>query len=417
MGGQRDQTMRQPSTSAPIRVMQVITRLNTGGATVHVVQLCGAIADAGCDCLLVTGKEGPNEGSMRELAVARGLRMADVPELGREIAPLSDLVTLTKLYRMMRRERPHIVHTHLAKAGFVGRIAARLARVPVVLHSSHGTIYQGYFSPAKTRLYLWLERLGGLLSTRIIASSPTLRDDLVRMKIISAGRIVIIPYGFELDGLATQPRHAGTFRDSLGIPRDASVAGTVGRLVAIKNIPLFLEAVALARQQGVDVRPVIVGGGELRAELEARARELGLADVAVFAGWQPDLLAVYADFDALVLSSNNEGTPVSLIEAMAAGCPVVSTRVGGVADLVTDGVTGRVVDAGDREALASAIVAVFREPEATQEMAARAKRYVLDRHQARERNRDVVRLYEELLQRVGIGRQGELAPTRGVEGA
>ncbi|MFT4039434.1 MAG: glycosyltransferase family 4 protein [Thermomicrobiales bacterium] len=381
--------------------MHVITRLNTGGATVHVVELCAALQDAGYCCTLVTGTVGPNERDMRDLAVARGLCIVDVPDLGREIAPWSDIVTLAQLYRLMRRERPDIVHTHLAKAGFVARLAARLAGTPLVLHSSHGAIYQGYFSPAKSRFFLQLERFGGRLSTRIITSAQSLRDELIRFGVAPADRIVVIPYGLEFDALLAAPRHSGRFRAAMGIPADAPLVGTVGRLAAIKNIPLLLRAVVLARQQGLDLRVVIVGGGELRQELEASAQAMGLGDAAIFAGWQPDLVDVYADLDALVLSSNSEGTPISLIEAMAAGCPVVATRVGGVADLVTDGETGRVVPAGDHVQLASGILDVFREPETTRLAAERARRFVVERHAPGARTGDMAQLYAALLEATG----------------
>ena len=229
----------------------------------------------GYDCLLVTGSEGASEGSLRDLAVASDLRLAIIPELGREIAPWSDLVTLVKLYRLMRRERPHVVHTHTAKAGFVGRIAARLAGVPVVLHTFHGHVFHGYFSPAKTRLFLLIERLGARLSTRIITISPRLREEIAQFGVTGSERIEVIPLGFELEAFASQPRGAGDFRRSLGLPPDAKLVGAVGRLVPIKNIPLLLEAAALARQEDPDIRVVLVGDGELREELEARGRSIG----------------------------------------------------------------------------------------------------------------------------------------------
>lgn len=379
----------------------------------HAVELCAALQNAGFTCLLVTGDVGANERDMRHLAEDRGLRIADVPGMSRDISPWSDLVSLARLYRLMRRERPHIVHTHLAKAGFIARFAARLARVPVVLHSSHGTIFQGYFSPGKARLFLLLERISGRLSTRIIASGESLRDDLVRLGVAPADRIKVIPYGFDFDAAVTRPRHRGTFRDAQGIPRGVPLVGAVGRLVPIKNIPLLLKAVALARRKGCDARVVIVGGGELRADLEAQAGSLGLGDAVIFAGWQPDLADVYADLDALVLSSSNEGTPISLIEAMAAGCPVVATRVGGVPDLITDGVTGKLVTPGDAEHLSEAILAVFREPESTRLAAERAQEHVRERHKGSARNADIARLYRDLLGQTGHGRQVELAIPRG----
>jgi glycosyltransferase involved in cell wall biosynthesis len=405
--------MSGPGPSGSIRTMHVITRLNVGGAAMHVIQLNSGLEHKGYDCLIVTGSEGPSERSMRDAAIEHHLRLEFIPDLGREIAPKRDLVALIKLYRLMRRERPHIVHTHLAKAGFLGRIAARLARVPIVLHSSHGHIFHGYFSPRKTRIFLMMERLCGCLSTRIIVSSDRLRDEIASFGITKKERIEVIPYGFELDAFALQPRSVGQFRHSLDLPEGISLIGTVGRLVPIKNIPLLLESLAIARQQNAEIHLVVVGGGELRVELETRVRNMGLADTVVFAGWQPDLLNVYADLDAIVLSSDNEGTPVALIEAMAAGCPVVATHVGGVPDLITDGETGRMVLPRDPEALARALLALFEEPEKTSQMALRAQQRVLERHQARRVVADVDRLYQELLRAAGHSQPAALSRTDG----
>jgi glycosyltransferase involved in cell wall biosynthesis len=301
----------------------------------------------------------------------------------------------------MRRERPHVVHTHTAKAGFVGRIAARLAGVPVVLHTFHGHVFHSYFSPTKSRLYILIERFGARLSTRIITISPRLREEIANYGVTKSERIEIIPLGFELDLFASQPRATGDFRRSLGIPMDAKLVGAVGRLVPIKNLQLLLEAAALARQSDPNIRVVLVGDGELREELKAQAAAMGLAEAVVFAGWRRDLANVYADLDAVVISSHNEGTPASLIEAMATGCPVVATRVGGVPDLVVDGETGRLVPPGDREALAAALLALFREPELTARMAELARRRVLERHQAQRLVADIDRLYRELLAAAG----------------
>src|SRR5215216_6397237 len=197
---------RAEERSEPIRVMRIISRMNIGGPATHVVLLNAGLDRGGYDCLLVTGSEGAGEGSLRDLALSSNLRLALIPELGREIALWSDLVTLVKLYRLMRRERPHIVHTHTAKAGFAGRIAARLAGVPVVLHTFHGHVFHGYFSPGKTRLFLMIERLGALLSTRIITISPRLREEIAQFGVTWSGRIEIIPLGFELESFASQAR-------------------------------------------------------------------------------------------------------------------------------------------------------------------------------------------------------------------
>ena len=400
----------------PIRVMRIISRMNIGGPATHVVLLNAGLDRQGYDCLLVTGSEGAGEGSLRDLAVSSNLRLVMIPELGREIAPWSDLVTLVKLYRLMRRGRPDVVHTHTAKAGFVGRIAARLAGVPVVLHTFHGHVFRGYFSPARTRLYILIERLGARLSTRIVTISPRLREEIAQFGVAGRERIEIIPLGFELGVFTSQARASGAFRRSLGLPTNAKLVGAVGRLVPIKNIPLLLEAAALARQQDPDIRVVLVGDGELRDELEARSEALGLAGAVVFAGWRRDLASVYADLDAVVISSHNEGTPASLIEAMATGCPVIATRVGGVPDLIADGETGRLVPPGDREALAAALLAVFREPERTTRMAELARHRVLERYQAQRLVADVDRLYRELVA-AGQPRSAALSETGGAADA
>jgi glycosyltransferase involved in cell wall biosynthesis len=389
--------------------MRIISRMNVGGPSIHVSLLNAGLTDEGYDCLLVTGSEGASEGSLRDLAESRGLRLAVVPELGREIAPWSDFITAVKLYRLMRRERPQIVHTHTAKAGFVGRIAARFAGVPVVLHTFHGHVFHGYFSPVKTRLFLLMEQLGARLSTRIITISPRLREEIAAYGVTNAANIAVIPLGFDLDPFARQPRGTGDFRRSIGVTAEANLVGAVGRLVPIKNIPLLLQATSIARRQDPQFHLVIVGDGELRQELGAQAEALGLADTITFAGWRRDLPNVYADLDVVVISSDNEGTPASLIEAMATGCPVVATKVGGVPDLITDGVTGLLVPPGDPMALADTLLALFREPEQTRQMAERAQRQVLERHQASRLVADVDRLYRELLATPGRRRSGTVS--------
>ena len=220
VGGQRPER---------VRVMRIISRMNIGGPAVHVVLLNAGLDRDRYDSLLVTGTEGASEGSLRDLAAARRVRLAVLPELGREIAFGSDLRTLYKLYRLMRRERPQIVHTHLAKAGFVGRIAARLAGVPIVLHTFHGHTFRGYFSPAKTRVFLLLERFCARLSSRIITISARLRDEIAGFGVTSPERIVVIPSGFELEPFALQRRGGGDFRWSLGLGSDTKLVAAVGR--------------------------------------------------------------------------------------------------------------------------------------------------------------------------------------------
>jgi glycosyltransferase involved in cell wall biosynthesis len=348
----------------PIRIMRIIARLNVGGPAIHVTLLAERLAPPDFETTLVCGHIGPGEGDMAYLAESRGIQPVYIAELGRELSPLRDLVTLVKLWRVMHQLRPDIVHTHTAKAGFVGRIAAWLARVPVRVHTFHGHVLYGYFSPAKSRLFLWLERFTARLSDRLITISPALRDELVNTyHIAPASKFVVVPLGLELAPYAGTPRHQGTFRAAFGIPPGVPLIGIVGRIVPIKNHALFLQMAERVRKRVPGARFVIIGDGECRADVEAQVDSAGLRDAVEFTGWLHDLQPAYSDLDVLVIASDNEGTPVSIIEALAAGVHVVSTAVGGVPDLLRGGEYGRLVPPRDPDALADAVVAALSDPE------------------------------------------------------
>jgi len=383
------------STPRPIRVMRIIARLNIGGPAVHVVLLTDRLRPPDFESTLVCGQIGAHEGDMAYLVQERGITPVYVPELGRELSPLRDLLTLFKLWRLMRRLRPDVVHTHTAKAGFVGRIAAWLARVPVRVHTFHGHVLHGYFGPAKTRVFLWLERLSARLSDRLITISPALRDELAeRYGVAPAAKFSVVPLGLELDGLAQSARHAGAFRAEYNLPEDAPLIGIVGRIVPIKNHTLFLAMAARVRRARPAAHFVIVGDGEGRAAVEDQVDALGLRDAVTFTGWQRDLAPIYSDLDVLVISSDNEGTPVSIIEALAAGVPVVSTAVGGVPDLLRQGEFGRLAPANDPDALAGAVLAALDDPAGGQDAIRQA---VVAAYDAGRLARDLAALYRELL--------------------
>lgn len=357
----------------PLRILRIIARLNIGGPAIHVTLLTARCGPPAFESTLVCGTIGPHEGDMAYLAAAHGVTPIVIPELGRELAPLRDLVTLFKLWRLMRRLRPDIVHTHTAKAGFVGRLAAWLARVPVRVHTYHGHVFHGYFGPLKTRLFLALERLTARLTHRLIVISPAQRAELAHTyRIARPDKFVIVPLGLDLAPFATTPRHQGHFRAAYDIPAQVPLIGSVGRLVPIKNHALLLEAAVRVRAVLPTAHFVIVGDGDLRPAIEAQAQALGLARAVTFTGFLRDLRPVYSDLDALVISSHNEGTPVSIIEALAAGVPVVSTAVGGVPDLLQQGAFGRLVPPGDAQALAQALIAAVLAPPTDHEAIQRA---------------------------------------------
>jgi glycosyltransferase involved in cell wall biosynthesis len=295
----------------------------------------------------------------------------------------------------MRRERPHVVHTHTAKAGLIGRAAAFAARVPVVVHTFHGHVLHGYFGARTSRAFLRLERAAARLSSVTLTVSDTVRAELIGYGVDAPERIRVLPDGLDLTPYAALEPLRGTLRAELGLAPGTPLAGVVARVVPIKNHALFLEAARRVAEALPRARFVIVGDGELRTAVQARAGELGLGDRVHFLGWRRDMPAIYADLDVLVVSSDNEGTPGSLIEAMAARVPVVSTRVGGVPDVLRGGALGTLVPPRDPAARGDAITAALRDRD--EERLDAARRHVVERHGAERLVRDVRALYAELL--------------------
>lgn len=380
-----------------IRVARVIARLNIGGPAIHTILLTAGLDPTRFESLLITGIEAAHEGNMLDLAAAKGVQPLVIPDLGREISLWRDLRTLWTLYRLFRRWRPSIVHTHTAKAGTAGRLAARLARVPIVLHTFHGHVFHGYFSPRKTRAFIYIERALARLSDRIVTVSEGQRAELTAYGIAPLDKIAVVPLGFELDELLHCQPHRGELRAELGLTADTPLVGIIARLTAVKNHHLFLETARLIAQEEPATRFLVVGDGELRGELESYARELSLADQVLFLGWRADMPRIYADLDVVALTSHNEGTPVSLIEGMAAGVPVVSTAVGGVPDIVADGVYGYLVPPDDAEGLARAIVSLIRDREKAQAMGQAGREATSERFGVERLISDVERLYTQLL--------------------
>jgi glycosyltransferase involved in cell wall biosynthesis len=386
------------------RVMRVIARLNIGGPAIHTILLTAGLDAARFESTLVSGVEEAYEGNMLDLAARKGVQPLVIPEMGREINPLKDWVTLLKLYRLFRDRRPHIVHTHTAKAGTVGRMAARLAGVPVIVHTFHGHVFHDYFGPLQTRVFIGIERLLASLSDRIVTVSDGQRRELAEYGVASLDKIAVVPLGFELDALLNCEPLRGQLRRELGIPDGMALVGIVARLAAIKNHRLFLDAARLIVEAGQEAMFLIVGDGELRVDLEAYVAELKLAERVIFTGWRRDLPRIYADLDVVALSSLNEGTPVSLIEAMAAAKPVVATRVGGVSDVILDKESGYLVQSKDAEGLARGILDLLRAPDRAREMGLAGRVAVHPKYASETMLANIERLYLELLRELRLKR-------------
>lgn len=341
------------------KIVRIITRLNVGGPAIHVLWLNHLLDQRGYRSVLVSGRESSREGDMMPLAKALGVDPIRLSGLQREVSPLSDLATVWQLVRILRREKPVIVHTHTAKAGTLGRIAAWIARVPLRLHTHHGHTLYGYFPSWKRSLFVAVEKLLGRLTTHFVTVSGRVRDDLIAAGMVSAEKITVIPLGLDLAALEDETNR-GRFRKRLGLSPTVPMVGIVARLVPIKGHEHFLEAARkLLQKSGSSPVFVIVGDGELRGDLSEKVISLGLHDRVLFTGFERDMTEVYSDLDVLALSSLNEGLPVAAIEAMASGVPIVATRVGGVPDLLEGVDSALMVEPANPSALATALQEVL----------------------------------------------------------
>jgi glycosyltransferase involved in cell wall biosynthesis len=439
-----------------MKVVRIIARLNVGGPARHVAWLEAGLRRRGVESLLVAGVTPPGEDDMGYFAESLGVSPEVIPEMSREVS-LKDAVTVWKLYRLLRRERPEIVHTHTAKAGTVGRVAGLLYRwlTPSALlgrprrcrfvHTYHGHIFHSYYGRWKTRLFLLIEQMLARFATdRIVVISPQqLAEINGRFRVGRREQFAVIPLGLDTHAFDDWAARRPTLRREWGASDADVLVGIVGRLTEIKNHRLFLEAAALFKKRrayeaeaaglahdaahaGVGsgagrVTFVVIGDGSLRVELEGHARALGLSDDVKFAGLRDDPENFYPALDVVALTSRNEGTPLTLIEAMANARPAVATAVGGVVDLL-GGVQelelrrphpwricerGIQVRPGDPEAFADALTRLVADEGLRTTLGERGRDHV-ERHYSVERLvSDVLRLYEELA--FGTAAQGASA--------
>lgn len=381
----------------PIRVLRVISRLNIGGPARHVVILSSRLGSGAFETLLASGTVREYEGDMSYLAGEYGVSVRVIPSLGREVALLDDVRSFLALLRIIRSFHPDIVHTHASKAGALGRVAAVAAGVPVIVHTFHGHVFEGYFGRRMTSLVMAVERFLARFTRAIVVLSDSQENDITKKyRVAPRSKVNVVPLGLDLARYAAAERFSGTLRQSLGFDRDVSVVATVGRLVAIKDHGTFLKAAARVLETRPEVRFVIVGDGETRANLEDLAAELGISHAVHFTGWIRDMCTVYPDVDILVQSSVNEGTPVSVIEAMASGCCVVATRAGGTGDVLSDEENGLLVPIGDVDRLASAVLRVVENSPMRRAFGERARNSA-KRYDSQRLTSDIERLYLELL--------------------
>ncbi len=385
-----------------IKILRIIARLNIGGPAIHTLLLtCGL--NNKFDSILVSGAVDDYEGNMVYLARDKEVSPIIIPELGRKLNFLKDLVAFYKIFQIIRKEQPDIIHTHTAKAGTLGRLAGLLyiltqclrpkAHRLKLIHTFHGHVLHSYFGGVKTRFFIWIERFLARFTDKIIAVSNEVKNELLKLKIGDLKKVVVIPLGLDLDELLSLDTISNS-RIRIGI---------IGRLTPIKNHTMFLKVVRKIVDFGLSfpVKFIIVGDGELRSTLEANSRELGLDRYIEFSGWQRNLRELYARLDIIVLTSLNEGTPVSLIEAMAASRPVVTTNVGGVKDLVNDQ-RGFLIESNDADTFAAALKTLIEDKQLRRRMGQAGREFVRDCFTKERLITDLKALYEELLKETMI---------------
>ena len=344
-----------------LRVLHPITRLTLGGSSENTIASCVALDRAGYDCMLATSFRESDASSLAD-ARRRGCRVVDIPALGREVAPLADLTALAELVRLIRRERPAIVHTHTSKAGFIGRLAAVIARAPAVIHQPHGHIFYGYYSPRRTAVFTALERQAARWTDRIITLTDRGAQEHLARGIGRAEQYVAVPSGVPTAELRAAAPPRGEARARLGLDPDAFIVVGLGRLVAIKGFDLLARALPAVVAQIPSARVLLVGDGAERAHLGAIAASMGVAERLRMTGETTDVASYLAAADVVAVPSRNEGMGRVIVEAMALGLPVVATAVGGIPDVVTDGECGRLVGPEDVDALAAALIELGRDP-------------------------------------------------------
>ncbi len=393
------------------RVLRIINRPAIGGPILNAGYLSRYLGPD-FETLLVAGRCESHETPATELLSSMGVQVYQMDSMGRSLNPLHDWKSLLELRKLIRAFKPDIIHTHAAKPGALGRLAGYLEKVPVVVHTYHGHVFHSYFHPLKTRVFLEIERRLARVSDALIAISPEQKEELTStFRIAPEEKFQIVPLGLDLDRFQfDRASKRNAFRSAYGLQENDIAVVITGRLVPIKNHSLFLNALASSKKQtGQRIVGFIVGDGEMRESIEEEARDLGFVfsgtnsrkpeEDLVFTSWRTDIDTVNAGADIIALTSLNEGTPVSLIEASAAGCPVVSTRVGGVESVVLEGKTGYLVERRDVDAFAARLARLAENPELRDQFGQAGAEHVRSKFAYQRLVSDMTALYHELLEK------------------
>lgn len=377
------------------KILNIITRLNIGGATIHVVHISDILKEK-YNSKIIAGSIEPHEQDMSYYANKYKVKIKYLNKLSRELSFPGDLFALIEMYKLIKSEKPDIVHTHTAKAGTLGRIAAFFAGVPVIIHTFHGNVFKGYFSSKKTNVFIMIEKLLALISTKIIAISEKQKQELLDLKICKRSKIEVIKLGFDFENFLPGLADKNNFKRNFAIPDDAITIGIVGRITAIKNHKLFLEIVKGLINIDERLYFCIIGDGDLRNEIQADIERFNLMNRVIITGFITNLKPVYADLDFVISTSINEGTPVALIEAMACGKIVLSSNVGGVSDFIKNTENGFVFDDLKPEGYINCIIDLLNHKYDIQSLSEKATQTANDMFSLKRLSKEMLTLLDSL---------------------
>ena len=388
------------------RVIHIITRLDKGGSAETTLHIVSSLNMEKYDVFLAHGLSRESNMSIMEkevvesdllLAEAKGVRVFALPSLVRRLSFKNDLLAFINIYRLIRRIRPHIVHTHTSKAGLLGRLASFLARVPIIIHTPHGHVFHSYYGPVMTKVFVFAEKILSFMTDKITALTNRERDEHLEEGIASIEKYVVIHSGVMLDRLMNMSVDAGAVRGEFGIAQDSNVIGVVGRLVPIKGHKYLVSAAKRIIKEFRNTVFVFVGDGYLSSRLERQAESVGVRKNIIFTGWRKDAVEILDLFDILVLPSLNEGMGKVLVEGMALGKPIIASNVGGIIDLVRNGENGILVPPGDSDALGEAILQLLKDKNLSEKLGKNGKAMVYPEFDASVMVKQIDDLYESLL--------------------
>ncbi len=389
------------------KILRILNRFNLGGPSYNVALLSKYISEK-YQTRIVGGP--PQKEETGSFFIFDNLKLSPtvIPEMQRSISIKNDWLAYKKLSRIIKEYHPDIVHTHVARAGILGRIVARRNNVPIIVHTFHGHHFSGYTNQAKIFIYKQLEKYLSSISSAIITISEKQKEELTQIyKVVPEEKCYVVPLGFDLSKFVNiSEEKIRNFRETFQIPKDKIIISIIGRFAPVKNHPLLIEAVSLLPGHLQEkIRVIVVGDGDSKENLQKLIRAKGMSygqsgeNLFVFTSWQKDVSGVLGISDISVLTSLNEGTPVSLIEALAAKVPVISTDVGGVKNVVADGQSGLLVPSQNAKKLAEALQTLILSPGKRKSFGEYGQKKILKKYSYTRLVKDMENIYEELLRK------------------